>query len=133
MSMLDSMMREGGVPALMESLGDSAGVQVYTANGLKPFTATAGKLEVERVESEFGSIQRAGHRETCRVTIACPRGAVGIGTKMLVAKYTVGDASTHEGQSFFIQSVESSRESFTAVVCWRQQLSTQQAQGTEIA
>jgi hypothetical protein len=50
---------------------------------------------------------------------------------MKIARYTTGDASSHDSQLFYVRTVTSITDAWTTVEAWRELASKQQMRGTE--
>lgn len=118
MSIFDSMMRDGGVPALMNSLGEAEAVEIEG----KKYAAIVGPLRQEEVEVSLGTREETSHRDVCQAHIACPPDALAVKTKVHVAKY---------GGVFHVRSTDKANGVTVTVQLWRESLAKVQARGTE--
>jgi hypothetical protein len=111
--------------------GDPGAVVIMTAATPKPLAAIVGRLRTEEVPVVMGSTEKWVHREVCQVSVRCEPGEVGQKTRMKIARYTTGDASSHDSQLFYVRTVTSITDAWTTVEAWRELASKQQMRGTE--
>lgn len=118
MSIFDSMMRDGGVPAMMSSLGEAEAVEIEG----KKYAAIVGPLRQEEVELSIGTREETSHRDVCQAVIDCSSDVLAVKTKVNVAKY---------GGMFYVRSIDKVNGITVTVQLWRESLAKVQARGTE--
>lgn len=127
MTVFDDMMATGGAGLLMQVHGAGGAVVI----GGKPYAAIVGVLRIEPVQEFNGAIESHSDRDVCQVTIQCPFGVVDLDTRLVIKKYTLGDASIAEQQAFHVRTIDSITDGWTTIQAWRESLAKVQARGTE--
>jgi hypothetical protein len=134
-SIHDELLAAGGTDCLVAALGDPGAVRVLGKNHdlatATSYAAIVGSLRVAEVELIPGTLEHTEQQETCQVSIHCPPGTIHLESEMVIAKYTTGDASTHVGQSFHVQTIERVTAGLTTVQAARAALSKIQRRGLE--
>lgn len=116
---------------LMRVHGDPEAVEFDTPGGRKKFAAVVGRLRTERVVVADAFSEQLEDRQTCQISVECDPKLLWIGKPLVAFRYTDGDASVHEGQSFTVRSIDSYRDGWVTVQAWREYVAQMQRAGYE--
>lgn len=130
MSVLDEIMCEGGSELLIDACGDETAALIWPLGAQGdplPVAGIVGTLRVEERQERDGQRINTVHYEICQLSVntaiyRCDQ--LGIRTRVVIGRYTRGDASTQDQEAFTVRTIDSISLSLVTVTLERKQLAS---------
>ncbi len=112
-------------------MGDSGGVEIFTASGAQGFDAIIGSVRTEPVDVPIGGSEQVVYRDLCNVSVKCKPGTIGARQKIIIKKLLEGDDSQRDRQAFYVARIISVTDAWTSFEAQRDSLAKIQRRGIE--